>query len=264
MAYGQKAVERARRQARAGATEDDIRRNLESDFQAETDRQVGASRASRASSLAADAKQKADAKSNLIRAGAEIGVAGIKAGASAPKNENRQKMRQEKKAFRQEERFENRAQRLSDRIKAGKAGSKAEGRLAKLQRKSIDAGVKGERMKLERELGAYEQSGSLYGRDQEKVGRTPPTPLDMDPKPVTPVAKTPKPAKKSKPAKNVAKPKPKNTGGVGIDKSKKALLEQELDENVAFMDDMGIQRLTDTTTSGPQGKSRRVTVGRLK
>ena len=69
MAYGQKAVERARRQARAGATEDDIRRNLESDFQAETDRQVGASRASRASSLAADAKQKADAKSKLIRAG---------------------------------------------------------------------------------------------------------------------------------------------------------------------------------------------------
>ncbi len=186
MAYGQKAVERARRQVRTGATEDEIRRDLESDFSAETDRQVGASKAARASALTADAEQKADAKSKLMKASANIGLAGLKAATSGPRAEERKALRQEKKAFRQEERFEGRAQKLSDRMKAGKAGSKAEGRLAKLQRKSIDAGKKGERMKLEREIAAYEEPGSLYGKKQKRVGQTPPTPLDMDPKPPRP------------------------------------------------------------------------------
>jgi hypothetical protein len=160
----------------------EIRQNLESDFSADTDRQVSASKAARASALAADAKQKADAKSKLIKASMNIGKAGLKAATTGPKAEERKALRQEKKAFRQEERFEGRAQKLFDRIKSGEAGSKAEGRLAKLQRKSIEAGRKGERMKLEREIAAYEEPGSLYGKKQKKVGQTPPTPLDMDPK----------------------------------------------------------------------------------
>lgn len=179
MAYGMRsselaAVGRNVNEQGRGVSEDSIQTGLEQELTADRKEVVQRNKARASDAKAKDAIQKAELKSQMVKAVVDSAIQVGGAMASSPKAEAKQAARQETRMTSKADRLGARTQKFQAKLPEGGGTDRQLKKLGRLQTKTkgaqtkaIQQGVKAQRLKDQYEIGQmYKKSGRLYGTNR--------------------------------------------------------------------------------------------------